>query len=52
MPDYKEMYLKMARAMEKAIDELIAAQRECEEMYIESSELNSISISTPDEQRE
>ncbi len=33
MPDYKEMYLKMFRASEKAVNILIAAQRECEEMY-------------------
>ena len=34
MPDYKEMYLKMFRASEAAVNILIAAQRECEEMYI------------------
>lgn len=34
MPDYKEMYLKMFRASEEAVNILIAAQRECEEMYI------------------
>lgn len=34
MPNYKEMYLKMFHATEQAIDILIAAQRECEEMYI------------------
>lgn len=33
MPDYKEMYLKLFRASEQAISTLIAAQRECEEMY-------------------
>ena len=31
---YKEMYLKMMRATEKAINILIDAQRECEEMYL------------------
>lgn len=34
MPDYKEMYLKLFRATEKAIGTLIEAQRECEELYI------------------
>lgn len=34
MPDYKEMYLKMFRAAEEAVNILIAAQRDCEEMYI------------------
>ena len=38
MPDYKEMYFKMVRATEKATDRLIAAQQECEEMYISSPE--------------
>ena len=31
---YKEMYLKMMRATEKAMNILIEAQRECEEMYL------------------
>jgi len=31
---YKEMYLKMIRETEKAINLLIQAQRECEEMYL------------------
>ena len=34
MPDYKEMYLKMVRASEEAVNILISAQRDCEEMYI------------------
>jgi len=38
MPDYKEMYLKLFRATESAISCLIAAQQECEELYIRSSE--------------
>ena len=38
MPDYKEMYLKLFRATEKAINELIAAQQECEELYLNSEE--------------
>ena len=36
MPDYKEMYLIMARASEQAMDILIDAQRKCEELYISS----------------
>lgn len=36
--DYKEMYLKMARAAGKAIDLLIRTQQECEEMYIEAED--------------
>ena len=39
MPDYKEMYLKMVRASERAINVLIEAQQECEEMYVSGAEL-------------
>ena len=38
MPDYKEMYLTMARETEKAIRILEAAQLRCEELYIQSEE--------------
>ena len=38
MPDYKEMYLKMVRASEKAIRTLVEAQQECEELYITTPE--------------
>lgn len=38
MPDYKEMYLKLFRASERAANILICAQQECEEMYLRSSE--------------
>jgi len=38
MPDYKEMYFKLFRATEDAINILIKAQQECEEMYISSSD--------------
>lgn len=36
MTDYKEMYLRMLWATEKAVDLMIAAQRECEELYVSS----------------
>ena len=42
MPDYKEMYFKMVRASEQAINILIKAQQECEEMYISGPELTVI----------
>lgn len=32
--DYKKMYLKMVQETERAINILINAQRECEEIYI------------------
>lgn len=38
MPDYKEMYLKMVRASERAINILIEAQQECEELYVSGPE--------------
>lgn len=38
MPDYKEMYLKMVRTTEKAINLLIKAQQECEELYLSDSD--------------
>ena len=36
--NYKEMYLELMRATEKAINILIQAQRDCEEIYISESE--------------
>lgn len=38
MPDYKEMYLSLFRATEEAVNTLIAAQRKCEEMYVNGPE--------------
>lgn len=50
MPDYKEMYLKMFRANEAAVNLLIEAQRECEELYISSGEPKSGPERSKDEQ--
>ena len=36
--DYKEMYLKMVRATEEAVQILIRAQQECEELYLSATE--------------
>ena len=38
MADYKQMYLTLLDATEKAINELVSAQRACEELYILSTE--------------
>ncbi len=38
MANYKQMYLTLLDATEKAINELISAQRACEELYILSEE--------------
>ena len=53
MLDYKEMYLKLFRASEQAANILIAAQRECEELYISQSEpeLKVVSISSSSENK-
>lgn len=50
MPDYKEMYLKIFRASEQAVNILITAQRECEELIISlpESEVRTISLSRED----
>ncbi len=34
MPDYQKMYLALFKASEEAINLLIEAQRECEELYM------------------
>ena len=39
MVDYQEMYYKLNRAMEKAINILAEAQRECEEDYLRQTDL-------------
>lgn len=38
MPDYKEMYLKLLRATEDAINILVEAQQACEDLYISQPE--------------
>lgn len=38
MPDYKEVYFMMMRETEKAINILIEAQKQCEEMIINAEE--------------
>lgn len=48
MPDYKKMYLKLFQATEQAINTLIEAQRECEELYISEPETELRVISMPD----
>lgn len=38
MPDYREMYYRLFHAAEQAIETLIRAQRECEELYLNAPE--------------
>ena len=51
MMDYKKMYLKMLCATEQAVGILIAAQQECEELYISSSETELTMIPLPIENK-
>ncbi len=44
MPDYKKMYLTMFRASEEAVNLLIEAQRECEEMYVSAPETEIVAL--------
>ncbi len=49
MPDYKKMYFTLFKASEEAANLLIAAQRECEELYIASEEPNIVVLSEEDD---
>ena len=42
MADYKEMYLTLLDATEKAIETLVSAQRACEELYVFSEDEKEI----------
>ena len=44
MVDYKELYLKMFRATEDAVRILIAAQQECEELYLSAPETEIVPL--------
>ena len=52
MPDYKEMYFKLFRASEAAINILIAAQQACEELYISQPEPELKLVPLPPEHKE
>ena len=52
MPDYKEMYLTLMRATEKAIRTLIEAQQQCEELYLSAEEPSFQPLSKPDDSEE
>lgn len=49
MSDYKELYLKMLRASEEAINLLIAAQQACEDLYINQPEMELKILPSPSE---
>ena len=48
MLDYKEMYLKLFRATEKAMRILEDAQLECEELYISAPETKITLLESPE----
>ena len=48
MPDYKKMYLTLFRATEEAVNILLAAQRECEELYCSAPEVE-LKLVPPDQ---
>lgn len=48
MPDYKKMYLTLFRATEETVNILIAAQRECEELYCSAPEVE-LKLVPPDQ---
>ncbi len=51
MPNYKKMYQTLFRATESAANILIAAQRECEDMYINSPEAELKLAPPPEEEK-
>lgn len=48
MANYREMYYKLFRATEKAINTLISAQQECEELYLSSTDGEIIKLTPKD----
>ena len=51
MPDYKTMYAKLFNAITDAVDILQQAQRDTEEIYIESSEKDDLRMKNISEVR-
>lgn len=49
MADYQEMYLHLMRETEKAIRILIAAQRDCEELYLQGGGARPEEERTPED---
>lgn len=52
MPDYKKLYLKLFAASENAIETLIAAQRECEELILQEEASPFRVIELPEQGKE
>ena len=52
MADYKELYLEMMRASEKAIRILIEAQQHCEEQILAGADAPKLYVLSKDETKE
>lgn len=54
MPNYKQMYFTMLHATEQAMDILIQAQKECEELFISEEPLvgKTIALPLPDHEKD
>lgn len=52
MANYKELYLKMFRSSEEAVNILIEAQQKCEELYSSSSNHECQVIPLPSKNKE
>lgn len=52
MADYKEMYRQLFRASEQAMNIIIKAQRECEEMYMSDEKAQVSPIENAQESEE
>jgi len=50
MPDYKSMYYRLFNRVSDAIGILQAAQRECEDIFIESADDPPILLTEPPEE--
>ncbi len=48
MPDYQEMYHKLFRASEQAVEVLLRAQRACEELYMNAPEAPIVELPHPE----
>lgn len=51
MENYKQMFRTLFQAVEQTIDILIAAQQECEELYVSSAEHQLNVIPLPEEKK-
>ena len=52
MPDYREMYHKLFRASEQAVEVLLRAQRACEELYLNAPEAPIVELTRREDKKE